>query len=201
MEEYLNIETMTHWLMNYGSITLFILLALGIIALPIPEETLLTISGIFIYKGLLNFPITFVAAFLGSVCGITVSYLIGLNIGIHLLHKYGKWVGLTEKRLQLAHQWFEKYGKWTLFIGYFLPGIRHLSGISAGLTELEYRHFALYAYCGAFFWVLLFLSIGYFFGDYWMAALEYFEESYLGIIPLLLAIITIIFLVVYYRRK
>jgi membrane protein DedA with SNARE-associated domain len=201
MQDIFDIETMSYWLVNYGSITLFILLALGIIALPIPEETLLTITGIFLYKGLLNLPITFLAALSGSICGITVSYLIGYNIGHHVLHKYGKWVGLTELRLQKAHLWFEKYGKWTLFIGYFIPGIRHLSGITAGLTELEYRHFALFAYSGALFWVSTFLSIGYFFGEYWMSILYFFEESAFIIFPILGAIVIIFFAIMYYRRK
>ncbi len=199
MQDYIDLDTMSFWLVNYGSITLFVLLALGIIALPVPEETLLTITGVLIYKGLLSIPITVVAALAGSMCGITVSYLIGKNIGSHILHKYGQKIGITEKRLQEAHQWFEKYGKWSLFVGYFIPGVRHFTGLSAGATELEYKHFALFAYTGALLWVCTFLSIGYFFGDYWMSVLNFLEESLFNFV-LGAALIVLLFLLYQYLK-
>jgi len=161
-----DIETLSLWLNQYGSIMLFILLALGIIALPVPEETLMVIAGIFMKQGDLNIHSTIIAAYLGSIVGITVSYLIGRTAGFYLLHKYGSWFGVTDDRLQKAHQWFEKYGKWTLTFGYFVPGVRHFTGVSAGVAKLEYHYFALFAYGGALLWVSTFLSIGYFFGNY-----------------------------------
>lgn len=201
MHEYIDLETMSWWLVNYGSITLFVLLALGIIALPVPEETLLTITGILLYKGLLSIPITILAALAGSICGITVSYVIGKKVGSRLLHKYGKRFGITEKRLEKAHQWFEKFGKWSLFIGYFIPGVRHFTGISAGITELEYRHFALFAYTGALFWVTTFLSIGYFFGNYWMSVLALLEESLWYIVIAVTLAVTLFFAIKYLKKK
>lgn len=200
MHDYIDLDTMSFWLVNYGSITLFILLALGIIALPVPEETLLTITGVLIYKGLLSIPITVLAALAGSMCGITVSYLIGKNIGSHFLHKYGQRIGVTEKRLEEAHQWFEKYGKWSLFVGYFIPGVRHFTGLSAGATELEYKHFAMFAYTGALLWVSTFLSIGYFFGDYWMSVLNFLEESLFNFV-LGAALIVLLFLLYQYLKS
>lgn len=182
MTDYVNVELFSQWLVDYGSISLFILLALGIIALPVPEETLMVIAGFLVSKGLLNFPFTWVAAFLGSIFGISVSYLIGKKVGYFVLHEYGKWVGITEKKLQKAHNWFEKYGTWSLFIGYFIPGVRHFTGVIAGATELEYSRFALFAFTGAFFWVTTFLSVGYFFGDYWVLILEKIEDSFLYIL-------------------
>lgn len=167
MSHYLpDIDTLTLLLTQYGSITLFILLALGIIALPVPEETLMVIAGIFMKQGDLKIPATLIAAYLGSMFGITVSYLIGRTAGFYLLHRYGGWLGITEARLQRAHEWFETYGKWTLTFGYFIPGVRHFTGLSAGVAELEYHYFALFAYGGALLWVTTFLGIGYFFGDY-----------------------------------
>lgn len=161
-----DIEALQFWLTHYGSVSLFILLALGIIALPVPEETLMVIAGIFMKQGDLQIVPTVVAAYLGSMFGITVSYLIGRTAGFYLLHKYGRWVGITESRLQKAHEWFERFGKWTLTFGYFVPGVRHFTGVSAGVAELEYHYFAIFAYAGALVWVTTFLGLGYFFGDY-----------------------------------
>lgn len=170
-------ETMTYWLLHYGSFSLFILLALGVVALPVPDETLMVLAGIFIKNGELPLISTVVASFLGSMFGITLSYVIGRTAGSQVLHRYGKKFGLTEEKLQNVHNWFEHYGKWTLTFGYFIPGVRHLTGFAAGSSSLEYPTFALFAYIGASVWAATFLSIGYFLGNYWYRMIEIAERA------------------------
>lgn len=166
-------SSLSIWLLEYGSFALFGLLAVGIIAMPVPEETLMVISGLLMSQGKLSIASTPFAALLGSICGITVSYFIGKTAGSYLLHRYGRFIGLTEKKLQKAHGWFERFGTWALVIGYFVPGIRHFTGLCAGSTDLEYPRFALFSYIGALLWVSTFLSVGFFFGDTWVACLSY----------------------------
>lgn len=165
-------ETLSNLLINYGSLILFLLLILGIVALPIPEETLMIFAGVLMSKGILHILPTVLAAYAGSICGITFSYLLGKTVGIYLIHKYGGWIGITEKQLNSAKNWFHHFGKWALFIGYFIPGVRHFTGFSAGTSNLEFRPFALFAFSGAILWSSTFLSIGYFFNK-WCA--EFFE--------------------------
>ncbi len=151
------------------------------------------------HKGKLYIPSTVIAALLGSLCGITVSYWIGRTAGQYLITKYGRWVGLTHERFERAHRWFEKFGKWALLIGYFIPGVRHLTGLSAGASGFSYRQFALYAYTGALVWVSSFLSIGYFFGRQWLALYEKIKpESHL--LYYLLALIPLV-LILYVLKK
>ncbi len=71
-------------------------------------------------------------AYLGSICGITLNYLLGRYVGWRLLQKYGFYLRLTDEHLNEAHRWFEKYGKVTLFFGYYLPGLRHLTAFTPG---------------------------------------------------------------------
>lgn len=189
MESLFDNETMSLWLVNYGSVALFFLLALGVFALPIPDETLMILSGILMFKGHLPIHSTILSSYAGSMCGITLSYLFGRTAGSFIIHRYGRWFGLTEEHLQKAHNWFERFGKWTLVIGYFIPGIRHLTGFSAGTTELEYRQFALFAYTGALLWATVFLSIGYFLGDYFLTAVSLVEIKTEYIIVTLAALI------------
>lgn len=170
-------STLSLWLSQYGSFALFFLLALGIIALPVPEETLMILAGTLIKKGILFTVPTIMAAFLGSVCGITVSYTLGRTAGHYVIYNYGKWIGLTNERLANVHKWFVKFGKWTLLIGYFIPGLRHFTGFSAGITALDFKSFAFFSYLGAFLWVSTFLSIGYFMGNYWHALWDSFEMT------------------------
>lgn len=166
-------STFSLWLLHYGSFALFGLLAFGIIAFPVPEETLMLFAGLLMSQGRLSLTATPLAAIFGSICGISVSYLLGRTAGNYCIHRFGARVGLTESRLQKAHEWFEKFGTWTLMIGYFVPGLRHFTGFSAGTTNLEFNRFALFAYSGAVVWVSTFLTVGYFFGDCCIALLSY----------------------------
>jgi len=165
-------EYWTHMLLSYGSIVLFVLLALGIIALPIPDETLLVFSGALMAKGVLLIPFTFIAALAGSISGITISYLLGRTGGTFLVNKYGGTIGITPDKMQKAHDWFQRYGKWSLSFGYFIPGVRHFTGLTAGTSGLEFKDFSVFAYSGALVWVTTFLTIGYFFGNICFSFLE-----------------------------
>lgn len=200
MDLLLNLDTFSTWLVEYGSFVLFLLLALGIIAFPVPEETLLVISGILMHRGSLTIVETILAAIGGSICGITASYFIGQQAGHFFLHRAGKWFGVSQSHFDKAHVWFERYGKWTLFIGYFIPGVRHFTGFTAGMAELEFRHFALFAYSGAIVWVTTFLSIGYFFGNYGLTFFENLESRDKEVI-FLIGCIVIVCLIFFYARS
>ena len=86
--------------MQYGYGALFALLVAGIVGLPVPDETLLTLAGFLVYKGKFELIPMLLAGFLGSACGITVSYLIGRTAGIYTIHKFGRFpVSATSLRL------------------------------------------------------------------------------------------------------
>ena len=159
---------MEHWVAHYGGFALFALLVFGIVGLPIPDETLLVLSGYLIFRGTLNPVGTWLGAVLGSICGITCSYMIGRTVGVGFIHsKFGKWLHITEARIQNIHDWFYHLGHLALFLGYFVPGVRHFTAIVAGTSCLEYRPFSLFAYSGACVWVTSFMALGYFLGDNW----------------------------------
>lgn len=193
-------EALAFWLQSYGSLALFALLALGIVALPIPEETLLVFAGLLLSKGKLHAGTTILAAILGSITGISTSYIIGRTLGKYALLHYFGWAGMTENKLRKAHQWFEVYGKWLLLFGYFIPGVRHFTGVVAGMAYLEYPVFALFAYLGAVMWVVTFLSIGFFFVDYWSVLFNYIETRLEQLI--IFALLTaLLYLVIRYLLK
>jgi len=190
-------------LLHYGSFALLFLLALGIVALPIPEETLLVVSGILIYEGVFSVLPTLFAGYCGSIIGITGSYLIGYTGGVYIIKTYGGYVGITHAKMERVHGWFERYGKILLIVGYFIPGVRHFTGLVAGISSLEYHKFALYAYSGAVFWVSTFLGIGYFFGRVHRHVFEVIEshlELFLST-AILLILLTIVVRVLLTQKK
>jgi membrane protein DedA with SNARE-associated domain len=161
------VEQIGHWISTYGYPAIFVLLVFGIVGLPVPDETLLTFTGYLIFKGRLKLPPAFLAAFTGSACGITLSYVLGRTFGLALIHRYGKYIHLTEERIQYAHNWFERVGRWGLTFGYFVPGVRHFTAYAAGMSSLSPPEFAAFAYSGALLWASTFISLGYFLGERW----------------------------------
>ena len=155
------------WIATYGYPAIFVLLVFGIVGLPVPDETLLTFTGYLVFKGHLKLAPAFLSAFLGSSCGITLSYVLGRTFGIALIHRYGKYIHLTEARIARVHEWFERVGRFGLTIGYFIPGVRHFTAYAAGISALELPVFAIFAYSGAFIWASTFIALGYFLGDRW----------------------------------
>jgi len=157
------------WIARYGYGAIFCLLMFGIVGLPAPDETLLTFSGYLVSRGTFTLPAALATALAGSMCGITLSYSLGRLFGITLIHRYGRYIHLTEEHVNKAHAWFQRVGHWGLTFGYFVPGVRHLTAYAAGMSGLEARPFALFAYIGAVLWVSTFIGLGYFLGDRWQA--------------------------------
>ena len=107
------------------------------------------------------------AAFLGTTCGITISYGLGRVIGPGVATRLG--FLLHFDALQLAHgqRWLQRWGPYALVLGYFLPGIRHLTALLVGTAALPIRRFTRFAYPDALLWCSTFLGIGYARGAEW----------------------------------
>ena len=182
-------EIAIQWITHHGYAGIFSLLVFGIVGLPVPDEWLLTFSGYLIFKHTLLFLPTFGAAFLGSACGITVSYTLGRIFDTYVLEKYGRFFHMTPQRLKRVHSWFERRGRWTLLVGYFIPGVRHLTGYVAGVSELSFANFALFAYIGAFCWAAVFITVGYILGEQWNRVLQSLHETKVLTIGVAVAVI------------
>jgi membrane protein DedA with SNARE-associated domain len=157
-----------HWISSYGYWGLTALLMLGIVGLPVPDETLLTFAGFLVYKRELQLAPTLLSAFGGSCLGITLSYTIGRFPGLYVVRKMGSRIfRFSEHHLVKAKVWFRRYGKWLLLFAYFVPGLRHLIAVVAGVTKLSMPVFAAFAYGGALLWSVTFVSLGYALGENW----------------------------------
>jgi membrane protein DedA with SNARE-associated domain len=160
-----------HWIATYGIAAIFVLLMLGVFGLPVPDETLLTFAGVLVRDGDLHLIPTLLAASLGSMCGITLSYVLGRTLGLGIVHRYGRYIHVTERDLARVEGWFERWGKWMLTVGYFIPGVRHFTALVAGSSSLPPRTFAAYAYPGAAIWSAFFVTLGWYVGDRYEAVL------------------------------
>ena len=160
-------EFVFQWVSTYGYGALFVLLMLGIVGLPVPDETLLVFCGYLISRGTLNPAWTLITALLGSWCGISLSYWIGRTLGLGVVHRFGRFLHVDQERLDRVHRWFEHSGHWALFGGYYIAGVRHLTAIIAGASKLGFGTFILFAWSGGVCWAAAFLTLGYFIGEDW----------------------------------
>jgi membrane protein DedA with SNARE-associated domain len=118
-----------------------------------------------------------------------------------VLVKYGWVFHLTPERLARVHSWFERRGRWTLLVGYFIPGVRHLTGYVAGVSELAFRDFALFAYTGAFCWAVAFITLGYVLGEQWNRVMDSLHQTKLLTIAVAIAAAMAIVIFEYFRRR
>jgi membrane protein DedA with SNARE-associated domain len=160
-------ESVFGWMAHYGYVGIFGLLMLGIVGLPIPDETLLVFTGYLIFKHELEPLPAFLSGFFGSICGISVDYALGRTLGQYLISRFGRFLHLESKSLDQVRSWYERKGKYGLIIGYFIPGIRHLGAYVAGSLRLPVPVFATFAYLGGLLWSSSFITIGYLLGDEW----------------------------------
>ncbi|MGE7863008.1 DedA family protein [Bacillus mobilis] len=150
---------------QYGYYVVLVGLLLEYIALPFPGEPTLAYAGFLSHQGDLSLPILILLSFIGTSVGMTFQYFVGNKLGMPFIQKYGKYVFLTQKKINLTKMWFDKYGYFLIFIAFFIPGVRHFTGYFAGIINLPFRRFAMTIYSGALFWVSFFLIGGYWLGE------------------------------------
>lgn len=93
-----------------------------------------------------------------ATIGISMSYLLGNKLGTPFLRKFGPKLHLTEKRINTTRKLFDSFSPYILFIGYFIPGVRHITAYLAGINCLPYKKFALFTYSGAVLWGFTFVT-------------------------------------------
>ena len=169
------------WGTSHGYLGLFVVLAGGVI-IPLPEDTTLLFAGYLVSRGQLAPLPTLLAADFGCMTGILISYLIGRSAGLMFLNRFGHYVGITPHRLNRTTEWFHRVGKWGLLLGYFVPGVRHLTALIAGSSKVRLPVFILFAGSGALVWSTLFLTLGYFLRGEWKRVGAGFNKHRLGVV-------------------
>jgi membrane protein DedA with SNARE-associated domain len=133
--------------------------------LPLPGETALVVSAVVAAGGGLNVFGVFGIGFLAAVIGDNLSYLLGRYAGRALVVRFGRYVGLTEKRLAATEAFFARRGGWIIVIARFFDGLRQANGIVAGIVGMPWARFLILNAIGAALWVGTWTTIGYAAGD------------------------------------
>ncbi|MDO8537575.1 MAG: DedA family protein [archaeon] len=177
---------------SFGYLGIFLLMLLESTVFPIPSELVLPFAGYLSAAGELNFFAVIIVATAGSLVGSLISYYIGKYLGKELILRYGKFVFLDKHSLELSHSWFEKFGAKIVFICRFIPAVRHVISIPAGIAEMQKRKFITYTVAGAFLWNSFLAYTGIILKENWQTLLQYSQ------ILDILVIVGIIFGIIFY---
>ncbi len=181
---------------SFGYIGLGLGMLMEFIGLPFPGEIALGFAGFMVWRGVLEFTPTLVAALGFSWLGSMLAYFLGASLGRPFVLKYGKYGGLDEEKMEKVEEWFSSRRVVVLIFGRFISGVRPLSAYVAGMAGMPWLSFSVLSFIGTALWSTTFLSAGMFLGAKWESM-----ESYSILLGLFFFGLSVILIYYLWRRK
>ncbi|CAG7646201.1 hypothetical protein PAECIP111802_03686 [Paenibacillus allorhizosphaerae] len=140
---------------------------LGLMLEVIPSEIVLSFGGYLVSQGRISLVGAIVFGTIGCLLQQVILYWIGRYGGRPFLDKFGKYLHLKKKHLDIAEGWFNKYGAGMVFTARFVPVLRQAISIPAGMARMPMLKFLFYTLLGTIPWAVLFVYFGRALGDNW----------------------------------
>jgi membrane protein DedA with SNARE-associated domain len=145
-----------------------IMMAIESACIPLPSEIIMPFSGYLVYTG--RFSSLFLVATLGAIgcnLGSVIAYEIGYYGGRPLVNRWGRYILLNERDLDISEKFFRKYGDITVFLARLLPVIRTFIALPAGIARMPRLRFHVYTFLGSWPWCYLLAYVGLKLGERW----------------------------------
>lgn len=155
------------FVLRIGYPGLFLLIVLESTFVPVPSLLVMPFAGFLAQRGDLSLPIVLIINSVGALTGSLASYAFGAYGGKPLLLKYGKYVLVRPADLEKTEQFFARHGAWTVFIGRFVPVVRHVISVPAGIARMPLGLFVLQTFLGSAMWGGGLILLGYGLGARW----------------------------------
>ena len=190
---------------QYGAMGVFALIFLENVFPPIPSEVILLFGGFMTTFSDMNIVGVIIASTLGSILGAIILYYIGKLLNKDRLKKIitskpGKLLRLKPEDIDKADEWFDTKGNKTVFFCRFVPIIRSLISIPAGMSEMPMKKFLLYTAAGSLIWNAALTIAGSIVGENWTSIVDIMDQ-YSHIILILLIILFIIAVIIFYKKR
>jgi membrane protein DedA with SNARE-associated domain len=179
--------------MGYGGIVM--LMAIESACIPLPSEIIMPFAGFLVSQGQMTLFGIAIAGAIGCVVGSIPAYYLGMLGGRPLVEKYGKYVLISKKDLDMADNWFDKHGEIIIFIARLLPAVRTFIAFPAGVARMNMTKFISYTFVGSLIWCWVLGYVGMKAGEHWEDLKVYFHQSHY-----IIAALGVIFLVWYVYR-
>lgn len=177
-----------------------LLMTLESMIFPMPSELVMPFAGFLVTQGKMNFALVILFSSLGSLLGSLISYYLGYFGGNQFVVRLGKYFLLDVTDLEKTESWFRRRGEKTILISRFIPVVRHLISIPAGIGKMDLKSFCFYTVVGATLWNGFLAYCGFLLGKNWHLLREYSEKISLLLAALLL-LAGVYFFMRHYRNK
>jgi membrane protein DedA with SNARE-associated domain len=179
-----------------------VLMAIESACIPLPSELIMPLAGWMLIKeqdlGMVYILLSGFYGALGCTLGSTIAYWVGAWGGRPMAERYGRYVLISHRDLELADRWFKKYGDWVIFTSRLMPVIRTFISLPAGVARMKFPKFLIYTFAGSFPWCFGLTYGGYQLGEHWQQISTFMRPFW---IPIMVAIAVLIGLYIYRHLK
>ncbi|EES41685.1 SNARE-like domain protein [Staphylococcus caprae M23864:W1] len=194
----------TEFISKWGYMAIFILILLENVLPVVPSEIILTFAGLLSVKSHLSIWTLLIIATIASFIGLLILYYICRLISEERLYRFvdlhGKWMKLKSKDLKRANDWFKKYGAWAVFLCRFVPVLRVLITIPAGINRMNVVQFTILSLLGTTIWNFALILLGRVLSDSFSALMNGIH-TYSRIMYVIIIIAIIYFVIRYFMKR
>ena len=161
------VQWVKHFVETVGYPGLFLLVFLESTVVPVPSEIVLPFAGWLAADGKMSLAVVLASNTAGALVGSSLSYWFGAKGGKPILLKYGKYIFIRPADIEKTEAFFARRGRATVLIARFVPVVRHIISIPAGVARMPLRSFLTQTFLGATAWGSFLIMLGYELGDQW----------------------------------
>jgi membrane protein DedA with SNARE-associated domain len=184
---------MADWITNIvsslGYLGIGLLMFLENLFPPIPSELIMPLAGFTIAQDQMEFTPAIASGIVGTVLGALPWYYLGVVYGERrlkrLINRRGKWIGVSNEDLDNSQGWFHRHGNSTVFFGRFIPAIRTVISLPAGLNEMSMIPFLIYSTLGTLIWVSFLTFAGYLLGENYQLVGQYLKPISIAVLVMI----------------
>jgi membrane protein DedA with SNARE-associated domain len=166
------IKTIAAW----GYFGVGALMAVESACIPLPSEIIMPFAGFLAAQGKFSLFGVALAGALGCVAGSAAAYAVGIFGGRSFIEKYGRYILISRHDLEIADNFFNKYGSGAIFFSRLLPVVRTFISLPAGIAKMNFSKFIIYTFLGSLPWCYGLAYIGKKLGDNWDTLGVYFHK-------------------------
>jgi membrane protein DedA with SNARE-associated domain len=166
-------ENATALIDKVGYLGVFVLMVMESMVFPVPSEAVMPFAGFLIAEGRFGLPLVIIVSTAASIVGSLISYYIGRWGGEPFVVKWGRFFLLNRGDLDKTTAFFAKYGDATILVSRFIPVVRHLISIPAGVAKMNLVRFSIYTIVGAGMWNTFLTVVGMYLRSNWETVMKY----------------------------
>jgi len=182
---------------SLGYASLFALMTLESASLPIPSEVVLPFAGYLAFLGVMNLGVALVISTLAALFGALIDYVLAYKLGNAFVEGFIKRFGMGRKSLETAEDWFRRRGSWTVLGARFVPVVRSVISLPAGLFKMPILSFILFTAAGCIIWNAVLIYAGFAAGALWQSVVGGSFSAFVNLVLAAFVVVAALYLVYY----